>query len=146
MPSFAGRIYFSLWSAGKMHVFDRKGYSLKNVILMAPVLTAILVTISRIEGYRHSAVNVGWGAITRSHSHIPYPPRDFNYLVNDNDGKVHEAGRLEAMTGIHPNEEFIDETQQQPEQLADLETHESSPCDAWALNKSDWVAQDSQPQ
>ncbi|KAF9137612.1 hypothetical protein BGX30_010045 [Mortierella sp. GBA39] len=140
--SFAGLVYLSLWLAGKMHVFDRKGYSLKSVILMVPVLTAILVAISRIEDYRHSAADVGWGtvigiffaffayhqyypSITRSHSHIPYPPRDFSYLVKDNDGKVHEAGYLEAMTGIHPNEESVDETQQQqPEQLTDLEAQE----------------------
>ncbi|KAG0377747.1 hypothetical protein BGX24_005516 [Mortierella sp. AD032] len=139
--SFAGLIYLSLWLAGKMYVFDRKGYSLKSVILMVPVLTAILVTLSRIEDYRHSAADVGWGtvigiffaffayhqyypSITATHSHIPHPPRDFSYLVKGNDGNVHEAGRLETLTGIHPNDESVDETQQQPEQLADLEGHQ----------------------
>ncbi|KAG0311915.1 hypothetical protein BGZ97_011560 [Linnemannia gamsii] len=140
--SFAGLTYLTLWLAGKMHVFDRKGYSLKSVILMIPILAAMLVTISRIEDDRHSAPDVGWGtfigiffaffsyhqyypAITRSHSHIPYPPRDFSYLVKDDDGGVHKAGHLEAMTGIHPNEESVDETQQQPEQLTDLESQQS---------------------
>ncbi|KAF9904662.1 hypothetical protein EC991_002408 [Linnemannia zychae] len=142
LASFAGLFYLSLWLAGKMHVFDRKGYSLKSVILMVPILTAILVTISRVEDYRHSPTDVGWGSIigiffaffayhqyypsiTTSRSHIPYPPRDFSYLVKDNDGKVHEAGRLEALTGIHRNDESVDEMQQQPEQLADLEAQEN---------------------
>ncbi|KAF9100592.1 hypothetical protein BGX29_006465 [Mortierella sp. GBA35] len=138
--SFAGLLYLSLWLAGKVHVFDRKGYSLKSVILMVPILAAMLVTISRIMDYRHAAADVGWGAvigivfaifayhqyypsITKSHSHIPYPPRDFSNLVKDNDGTVHEAGHLEAMTGIHPDEESVDETQQHPEQLSDSESH-----------------------
>ncbi|KAF8946998.1 hypothetical protein BGZ47_010660 [Haplosporangium gracile] len=53
------------------------------------VLTAILVMVSCIEDYRHSVAD----------------------LVKGIDGKVHEAGRLEPMTDIHPNEESIDETQ-----------------------------------
>ncbi|KAF9923702.1 hypothetical protein FBU30_006233 [Linnemannia zychae] len=138
--SFAGLLYLSFWLAGKMHVFDRKGYSLKSVLLMTPVLTAVLVTISRLEDYRHDKIDVLWGmsigtffaffayhqyypSITKVHSHIPHPPRDFSYLIKDDEGKVQEAGHLEALTGIRPNEESIDETQQQPEQPSDLEAN-----------------------
>ncbi|KAF9126493.1 hypothetical protein BGW39_006587 [Mortierella sp. 14UC] len=89
----------------------------------------------------HLAADVGWGtvigiffaffayhqyypSISRSHSHIPYPPHDFGHLVKDNDGKVHGSGRLEALTGIRPNDESVGEMQQQPERLADLEAQE----------------------
>ncbi|KAF8943853.1 hypothetical protein BGZ47_004954 [Haplosporangium gracile] len=36
--AFAGLVYLALWMGGKMHVFDRKGYSLKPVIIFIPIL------------------------------------------------------------------------------------------------------------
>ncbi|KAF9542002.1 hypothetical protein EC957_002506 [Mortierella hygrophila] len=36
--AFAGLFYLALWMSGKMHVFDRKGYSLKPVLLLMPIL------------------------------------------------------------------------------------------------------------
>lgn len=35
---FAGLTYLSLWMAGKMHIFDRRGYSLKPIIVLVPIL------------------------------------------------------------------------------------------------------------
>lgn len=59
---------------------------------------AILVAISRIQDYRHTATQVTWGAIigilgalfsyhqyypvlTSRSSQVPFPPRDFSYLI-----------------------------------------------------------------
>ncbi|GJJ75595.1 diacylglycerol diphosphate phosphatase / phosphatidate phosphatase [Entomortierella parvispora] len=125
--AFAGLFFLSLWMGGKMHVFDRRGYSLKSVILIVPILAALLVAISRIEDYRHSAIDVTWGSIIgiffaifaylqyypslfSKASHIPHPPRDFSYLTRNSDGRSNEPGCLENATGIRPNHEFVDET------------------------------------
>ncbi|KAG0045924.1 hypothetical protein BGZ83_008858 [Gryganskiella cystojenkinii] len=125
--AFSGLFYIALWLAGKMHVFDRRGYSLKGVILIVPLMGALLVAISRVEDYRHAAVDVTWGAILgivfatfayfqyypslfKVHSHIPYPPRDFSYLANSGENGQQKAGPLEQVTGIHPNEGLIDES------------------------------------
>ncbi|KAG0323566.1 phosphatidic acid phosphatase type, partial [Podila horticola] len=129
--AFAGLFYLSLWMAGKMHVFDRRGYSIKGVILVIPIMGALLVAISRVRDYRHSAVDVTWGSIigtifavfayfqyypslTKVTSHVPYPPRDFSKLVKDEGGHVHEAGHIEQFTGIERNEEFVDESRRSP--------------------------------
>ncbi|KAG0087514.1 hypothetical protein BGZ93_010927 [Podila epicladia] len=36
--AFAGLAYISLWMGGKMHCFNRTGYTLKSVILIVPIL------------------------------------------------------------------------------------------------------------
>ncbi|KAF9373019.1 hypothetical protein CPC16_002077 [Podila verticillata] len=36
--AFAGLVYIALWMGGKMHCFNRTGYTLKSVILMVPIL------------------------------------------------------------------------------------------------------------
>ncbi|KAI8353603.1 phosphatidic acid phosphatase type 2/haloperoxidase [Mortierella sp. GBAus27b] len=139
--SFAGLFYIALWLAGKMHVFDRRGYSLKGVILVVPVLTAMLIAISRVQDYRHAAFDVTWGsiigivfgtfayhqyypALTARKSHVPHPPRDFAYLVHDSQGQIHEPGHLEMVTGIQRNDSFVDESRVEPEQLQDLEAQD----------------------
>jgi diacylglycerol diphosphate phosphatase/phosphatidate phosphatase len=38
LAAFAGLFYLSLWMAGKMHIFDRRGYSIKGVILIIPIM------------------------------------------------------------------------------------------------------------
>ncbi|KAF9347326.1 hypothetical protein BGX34_003231 [Mortierella sp. NVP85] len=136
--SFAGLFYISLWLGGKMHVFDRRGYSLKGVILIVPILTAMLIAISRVQDYRHAAIDVTWGsiigivfatfayhqyypALTSRKSQIPHPPRDFSYLVKDSRGEAREAGHLELVTGIRRNDSFVDESRTEPNQLHDLE-------------------------
>ncbi|KAF9577868.1 hypothetical protein BGW38_006654 [Lunasporangiospora selenospora] len=140
--SFAGLFYLSLWLAGKMHVFDRRGYSFKGVIIIAPILAAMLVAISRVEDYRHSAFDVTWGSIIgivfaifayhqyypsllNLRSHVPHPPRDFSYLVTDSHGNTNEATQLENVTGIRPNHDLVDETrsEQQPRTLNSFDTN-----------------------
>ncbi|KAK3826727.1 MAG: phosphatidic acid phosphatase type 2/haloperoxidase [Linnemannia gamsii] len=124
--AFAGLVYLALWMGGKMHVFDRKGYSLKPVLLFMPILAAILIAVSRVQDYRHSATDVTWGAIigiifavfsylqyypspTATNSHIPHPCRNFTrHTSADNNDDV---GHLESAIGIRRNSgEFIDES------------------------------------
>ncbi|KAF9204033.1 hypothetical protein BGZ49_005772 [Haplosporangium sp. Z 27] len=142
--SFAGLIYISLWLGGKMHPFDRRGYSFKGVVLIIPVLAALLVAITRVQNYRHAAIDVTWGAIigiifaifayhqyyptlTSAKSHIPYPPRDFSYLVKDSDGNVKEVGPLERITGIQPNGSYVDEAGNSSEEMIPMETNPNGP-------------------
>ncbi|KAG0065338.1 hypothetical protein BGZ89_008403 [Linnemannia elongata] len=127
--AFAGLVYLALWMSGKMHVFDRKGYSLKPVLLFMPIVAAILVAISRIQDYRHSGTDVTWGAIigiifavfsylqyypspTSRNSHIPHPCRDFSNSHPD------DVDHLEDAIGIRRNSgEFIDESGAQEHSL-----------------------------
>jgi diacylglycerol diphosphate phosphatase/phosphatidate phosphatase len=98
----------------------------------------MLIAISRVQDYRHAAIDVTWGsiigivfgvfayhqyypALTSRKSHIPYPPRDFSYLVKDSRGGAREAGHLELVTGIQRNDSFVDESSTEPNQLDDLE-------------------------
>ncbi|KAF9429073.1 hypothetical protein BGZ76_001860 [Entomortierella beljakovae] len=136
--SFAGLFYLSLWLGGKMHPFDRRGYSLKGIILVVPVLAAMLIAITRVQDYRHAAIDVTWGgiigiifaifayhqyypAIYAKKSHIPHPPRDFSYLIKDTEGNSQAPGQFEHITGIARNDSFVDETGDGPEQLGSLE-------------------------
>ncbi|KAI8355763.1 phosphatidic acid phosphatase type 2/haloperoxidase, partial [Mortierella sp. GBAus27b] len=76
--AFAGLTYISLWMGGKIHIFDRRGYSPKAVILLVPLLAALLVAISRVQDYRHAAIDVTWGAIigilTATFAYLQYYP------------------------------------------------------------------------
>ncbi|GBC06444.1 hypothetical protein RclHR1_06830012 [Rhizophagus clarus] len=51
--SFAGMGFLSLYFAGKLHVFDQKGYTYKGFIVAAPLVVATLIAVSRTEDYRH---------------------------------------------------------------------------------------------
>ncbi|KAF9162813.1 phosphatidic acid phosphatase type [Actinomortierella ambigua] len=106
--------------AGKMHIFDRRGYSLKAVLVLVPLLGAILIAISRIQDYRHTATQVTWGGIigilcalfsyhqyypslTSRNSQIPFPPRDFSSWFQDRNqvpGAHEEQAREEL--GLSP--------------------------------------------
>lgn len=87
---------------------------------------AILIAISRVMDFRHSALDVTWGSIiglvfavyaylqyypplTATNCQVPYPPRDFSYLVRDS-VNGDEPGRLESAIGIRPNDQFVYET------------------------------------
>ncbi|KAF9557664.1 phosphatidic acid phosphatase type [Mortierella alpina] len=89
--------------------------------------SAILVAITRVQNYRHSGIDVTWGAIigiifaifaylqyypvlNAADCQVPFPPRDFSYLNKDSQGRVDEASVLESTLGIRPNEDFVDET------------------------------------
>ncbi|KIJ49576.1 hypothetical protein M422DRAFT_66054 [Sphaerobolus stellatus SS14] len=51
--AFAGLGYLSLYLAGKLHVWDERGYTGKAWLSLVPVLGAALIAISRTMDYRH---------------------------------------------------------------------------------------------
>ncbi|KAI9292320.1 PAP2-domain-containing protein, partial [Neoconidiobolus thromboides FSU 785] len=90
--SFCGLTYLSLYLAGKLHVFDRKGHTYKTFIVILPMLGALFISITRIQDFRHhwSDVLVGgiigivlsyfsyhqyYPSIVDRYSQIPYSPR-----------------------------------------------------------------------
>ncbi|KAF9357081.1 hypothetical protein BGX26_004290 [Mortierella sp. AD094] len=110
--SFAGLFYISLWLGGKMHPFDRRGYSLKAVILVVPVVVF--------------AYHQYYPAITAARSHVPHPPRDFSYLTKDSEGNTQEAGNFEHITGIQRNDSLVDEARNSPEEMTTAEERQNS--------------------
>ena len=49
LAAFAGLFYLSLWMAGKMHIFDRRGYSIKGVILIIPIMGKRLSVSQKVQ-------------------------------------------------------------------------------------------------
>ncbi|KAF9189575.1 hypothetical protein BGZ51_009470 [Haplosporangium sp. Z 767] len=83
------------------------------------------------SNYRHSGVDVTWGAIigivfaffaylqyypslTSTHSQVPHPPRDFSNPITNEQGRNEEPSRLENAIGIRPNDEFVNESRPYP--------------------------------
>ncbi|KAJ1821242.1 hypothetical protein GGH91_002242 [Coemansia sp. RSA 2671] len=92
--AFAGLTYISLWLGGHVHISDRRGRAYKSFVALVPMLTAMLIGVSRTKDYRHHWQDVLAGAILGifmgwfgyhqyypspfNHSEdtsIPYPPR-----------------------------------------------------------------------
>lgn len=90
--SFAGFTYLSLYLAGKLHLFDRRGHAVTAWLCGTPLMAATLIAVSRTMDYRHHATDVIAGALlgliiaywsyklyypSLSHpqSHKPYSPR-----------------------------------------------------------------------
>ncbi|WAR60105.1 hypothetical protein PtB15_9B42 [Puccinia triticina] len=90
--AWAGLGFLSLYLAGKLHLFDRRGHSLKVWISIAPLLGATLIGISRTMDNRHhwhdvlvgsalGALTAWFGyrfyypAISSQDSHRPFSPR-----------------------------------------------------------------------
>lgn len=48
--AWAGLGYLSLYLAGKMHLFDRRGHAIKAWIAFAPLIGATLIAVSRTMG------------------------------------------------------------------------------------------------
>ncbi|KAJ6138193.1 Phosphatidic acid phosphatase type 2/haloperoxidase [Penicillium samsonianum] len=61
--SFAGLVYTSLWLGGKLHVMDNRGEAWKALLVMAPLLAATLVAVSRIMDARHHPFDVITGSM-----------------------------------------------------------------------------------
>ncbi|KAF3326640.1 lipid phosphate phosphatase 2-like protein [Carex littledalei] len=51
--SFAGLGFFSWYLAGKLKAFDRKGHVGKLCLVIAPLLLAAMVAVSRVDDYWH---------------------------------------------------------------------------------------------
>ncbi|TFK92111.1 acid phosphatase/Vanadium-dependent haloperoxidase [Polyporus arcularius HHB13444] len=90
--SFAGLGFLSFYLAGKLHLFDEKGHTVKAWISLVPLAGAALVAISRTMDYRHHWQDVLTGSflglvvayfayrqyypqLTSPTSHTPYPQR-----------------------------------------------------------------------
>ncbi|KAJ2863216.1 hypothetical protein GGH94_003761 [Coemansia aciculifera] len=92
--AFAGFTYLSLWLGGHMHIGDRRGRAYKSFVALVPLLTAMLIGVSRTKDYRHHWQDVLAGAIlgvfmgwfgyhqyypspfdNSEDTSIPYPPR-----------------------------------------------------------------------
>jgi len=101
--AWAGLAFLSLYLAGKLHLFDRRGHSLKIWISIGPLLGATLVAISRTMDNRHHWQDVVVGSILgaltawfayrfyypslwSSDCHRPYSPRIPSGLPAGGDG------------------------------------------------------------
>lgn len=61
--SFAGLGYLSMYLAGKLGFFDKRGHSWKLLPIVLPLVGATLVGISRIDNYWHNWFDVFVGAL-----------------------------------------------------------------------------------
>lgn len=90
--AFAGLTYLSLYLAGKLHLFDRRGHAVSAWLCGIPLMAAALIAVSRTMDYRHHATDVIAGALlglvvaywsyklyypplSHAMSHKPYSPR-----------------------------------------------------------------------
>lgn len=64
--SFAGLVFFSLYLAGKIRAFDRKGHVTKICLVILPWLAATFVGITLIDDYWHHWNDVVAGALLGS--------------------------------------------------------------------------------
>jgi diacylglycerol diphosphate phosphatase/phosphatidate phosphatase len=60
---FAGLGYLSLYLAGKLSLFDRRGYSSRVFFVLVPHLVSVLIAISRVNDYQHRWVDVLGAAV-----------------------------------------------------------------------------------
>ena len=117
--SFAGLGFLSLYLAGKLHLFDRRGQTAKAWISVLPLFGAAVVATTRTMDYRHHWQDVLVGAligITTAYfsyrqyyptlenplSHRPFAPR---YAPIENEV---EMGLLQ--TGAHGEQEGAEGT------------------------------------
>jgi membrane-associated phospholipid phosphatase len=60
---FAGLGYLSFYLAGKMSLFDKRGYSSRVFFVLLPLLVSILIAVSRVDDYQHRWVDIIAAAI-----------------------------------------------------------------------------------
>ncbi|KAJ1726054.1 hypothetical protein LPJ61_005452 [Coemansia biformis] len=61
--SFAGLGYITLWLCGHMNIVDCRGRTYKSFVALAPLLGALLISVSRTKDYRHHWQDVLAGAL-----------------------------------------------------------------------------------
>ncbi|KAJ1964796.1 hypothetical protein GGI12_001202 [Dipsacomyces acuminosporus] len=76
--SFAGMTYLTYFLAGKLHVFDGRGHSVKSFAVFFPLLVACIVGATRVSDYWHHPTDVLFGAflgiMTATFSYHQYYP------------------------------------------------------------------------
>ncbi|CAK5277461.1 unnamed protein product [Mycena citricolor] len=123
--SFAGLGFLAFYMAGKLHLFDQRGYAAKLWIFLTPFAGAALVAISRTMDYRHHWQDVLIGSIlgtvvsyftyrqyypslSSDVCHLPYAPRiakeepsthhrpSNSFRRSNDEADVYQAGPLEG--------------------------------------------------
>ncbi|BBN15092.1 diacylglycerol diphosphate phosphatase / phosphatidate phosphatase [Marchantia polymorpha subsp. ruderalis] len=61
--SFAGLGYLSFYLAGKLVIFDRRGFTWRLSLVVLPLLAAALVAVSRVDDYWHHWQDVTAGGL-----------------------------------------------------------------------------------
>ncbi|KAF9971740.1 hypothetical protein BGZ73_005229 [Actinomortierella ambigua] len=61
--SFGGLGFFSLYLAGKLHLFDERGHIYKSFVVLTPLVGAALIACSRVADYRHHWHDVTIGSL-----------------------------------------------------------------------------------
>ncbi|KAF8578002.1 PAP2-domain-containing protein [Ramaria rubella] len=61
--SFAGLGFLSFYLAGKLHLWDQRGYTARSWLSLVPLLGAALVAVSRTMDYRHHWEDVVVGSL-----------------------------------------------------------------------------------
>ncbi|KAJ8519458.1 hypothetical protein ONZ45_g3559 [Pleurotus djamor] len=104
--------FASLYLAGKLHLFNKKGYTLKMWLVFTPISGSVFVSITRLMDHRHhpSDVIVGmqfYPPLSDPESHLPYPPRN-----------QQKADRLPSNEGRgRPWKKIPDQAQDEGEQI-----------------------------
>ncbi|KAJ1740427.1 hypothetical protein LPJ78_002982 [Coemansia sp. RSA 989] len=80
--AFAGMTYVAYYMAGKLHVFDRQGFTYKSFMVFMPLLVAATVGATRVADYWHHPTDVFAGAVigicTATFSYHQYYPLLFS--------------------------------------------------------------------
>jgi membrane-associated phospholipid phosphatase len=80
LDSFAGLGFLSFYIAGKLRIFDERGFVYKPLLALLPLLGATLVAISRVYNYRHHWEDVTIGSAAGKFNGAPH----VNSNNNDN--------------------------------------------------------------
>uniref|UniRef100_A0A0D6QTI8 Phosphatidic acid phosphatase type 2/haloperoxidase domain-containing protein n=1 Tax=Araucaria cunninghamii TaxID=56994 RepID=A0A0D6QTI8_ARACU len=101
--SFAGLGYLSMYLAGKIQIFDRRGHAAKLCIVFLPLLAAALVGVSRVDDYWHHWQDVfAGGLIGLVIATLCY--RQFFPAPYDSTAGIGPYAYFEINTSTHANE------------------------------------------
>ncbi|EST08955.1 Phosphatidic acid phosphatase type 2/haloperoxidase [Kalmanozyma brasiliensis GHG001] len=117
--SFAGFTYLSLYLAGKLHLFDRRGHAVTAWLCGTPLMAATLIAVSRTMDYRHHATDVIAGGLLglvvaywsyklyypplgHAQSHKPYSPRIPNERMMGAGEEGYAPTQGEEREGLRP--------------------------------------------
>ncbi|KAE8215336.1 hypothetical protein CF327_g1357 [Tilletia walkeri] len=119
--SFAGLTFLSLYLAGKLHLFDSRGRALGAWVALAPLMGAVLISVSRTMDYRHHATDVIAGgllgfwisvaiyflyypSLNHAQSHKPWAPRIYHPFAGAEDFNKYDGESAERPFRTHGSE------------------------------------------